>query len=152
MHHAAFNNTAKCTSLHPAKQALKVFSRTLPSTLPHIPPIALNNTLPVCIAIHSHVDLQVHSQAISEHTLRDTSKCIELHTPTLVCSEVSSQSTSLADQQVCPKLYSMVHLKSNWQPTILCALKFTPKQWWQRFHVTRLQSGLKPNWRPWSLS
>jgi len=165
IHHAAFNKTAKCTSLHAPKyalkytpdctrsytlslldvrsqvssqDALKYTSSTLPSTPPSTfsstLPIALDDTLPACLAICS----QVSSQDAPKYTpstlpskppstfsstlpgMLSTTLPIALDGTLPACLTIHSRACSQGRSQ----LHSMTHS----QPTWLYPPKYTLKR------------------------
>jgi len=102
IHHTVFNKTAKCTSLHTPKKALKPLSSTLPSTLSSTLPIALDDTpslldstLPSKLSKRSQVHFRVHSQIHSQtHSIPHTHPAW-LHAPKEALKMLSSTLPSM---------------------------------------------------------
>jgi len=83
VHHAAFNNTVQCTSLHAPKEAFKTLWSTLPSTHSITLPVAHDDTLLACWTIHTRLCTQNTLKNAPKHTLNYTSNCTWWHTPSL---------------------------------------------------------------------
>jgi len=129
IHHAAFNKTAKCTSLHAPKYALNytpgctrlytlslldfrsqqssqdapkytastlpstppsMFSSTLPRMLPRTLTLALDDTQPACLTVHSHTSTQEALKHTPKHTLKYASNCARWYTCSLLGSTLPS--------------------------------------------------------------
>jgi hypothetical protein len=98
IHHAAFNKTAKCTSLHAPKYTAStlpstppsMFSSSLPGMLPRMLTLALDGTQPACVTVHSHTSAQEALKHTPEHALKYASNCTRWYTPSLLGSTLPS--------------------------------------------------------------
>jgi len=128
-----WNQTAKYTSFHAPKYALKTLSITLPSmlsiTLPSMLssslPIALDGTLSACWTVRSQVSSQDALKHTPEHALKFTPNCTQWHTPGLLdCTLPSKLSRrSQAHSRACSEVHSQLHSMGHSQPAGLYAPK-----------------------------
>ena len=86
--------------------------------LSSILPIALDDTLPVCLTIRSQVSSQDVLNHTPEHALKYTPNCPRWHTPSLVDYMLPSKLSR----------HSQEHLRVRTQVHLRVARKYTPKR------------------------
>src|SRR5882757_7630441 len=120
IHHAAFNKTAKCTSLHAPKYALKYtpgYNRLYTPSL---------------LDLRSQLSSQDTPKYTPGHALKDAPNCTRWHPPSLLdCTLPSklskrSQAHSRAPFQEHSQLHSMTHSQLAWLYTPKYTLKTLP--------------------------